>query len=91
MKMALKSFDPTVYDRPAVNYEKEPDLPADQWIERFVAHLKKIGEKYAAPDFQAEMDGYARDTAPSYLETRNEYTCPEEAAETDASYWESEE
>jgi hypothetical protein len=89
--MALKSFDPSVYDRSPVDYQKEPDLPAEQWIERFVSHMKAVAEKYAAPDFLAEMDGYARETAPSYLEDRKEYVTPEEAADTDVGYWESEE
>jgi len=89
--MSLKPFDPSVYDRSAVDFQKEPALPADQWIDRFIARMKKIAEKCAAPDFLAEMDDYARDTAPSYLEDRKEYVTPEEAAETDVSYWESEE
>lgn len=84
------TFDPSVYER-IEDYQKEPDLPADQWTERFVAHMKKLAEKCAAPDFLAEMDEYARDTAPSYLEDRKEYVSPEEAAETDVSYWENEE
>jgi len=85
------AFDPAVYARTNEDYQQEPNLPADAWVDRFVAHLKKIGEKCATPDFQDEMEEYARDVAPSYLETRNEYVSPEEAAETDASYWESEE
>jgi hypothetical protein len=85
------SFDPSIYDRSKVDFQKNPDLPPDQWIERFVAHMKKIAEKCATPDFLAEMDEYARDCAPSYLEERNEYVSPEEAALTDASYWEPEE
>jgi hypothetical protein len=87
----MNTFDPSVYDRSKVDYQKEPQLPDDQWIERFVAHMKKLAEKCAAPDFLAEMDSYARDTAPSYLVTRKEYADPEEAAETDVSYWEDEE
>lgn len=85
------TFDPSVYDRSSVDFQKEPNLPADQWTERFVAHMKKLAEKCAAPDFLAEMEEYARDTAPSYLEDRKEYVDPEEAAETDVSYWEPEE
>jgi hypothetical protein len=85
------TFDPSIYDRSNEDYQKEPGLPDDQWTERFVARMKKIGEHCASPDFLAEMDSYARDTAPSYLETRKEYVSPEEAAETDASYWENEE
>lgn len=81
------TFDPSVYDPSSVDFQKEPDLTDDQWTERFVAHLKRIGEKQATPEFQAEMDGYARDSAPSYLETRKEYVSPEEAAETDAGEW----
>jgi hypothetical protein len=84
------SFDPSVYDR-SDDFQNEPNLPADQWIERFVTHMKKIAEKCAAPDFLAEMEEYARDTAPSYLVDRKEYVTPEEAAETDVSYWESDE
>jgi hypothetical protein len=80
------TFDPTVYDRSTVDFQKEPDLPADQWIERFVASMKRLAEKCAAPEFLAEMDEYARGTAPSYLEDRKEYVTPEEAAETDVSY-----
>lgn len=56
-----------------------------------VARMKALAKRLAAPDFLAEMDGYARDAAPSYLENRKEYVTPEEAAETDVSYWESEE
>ena len=85
------TFDPAVYARTNEDYQEEPNLPAEQWTERFVVHMKKLAEKCAAPDFLAEMDEYARGTAPSYLETRNEYVSPEEAAETDVSYWESEE
>lgn len=84
------SFDPSVYER-TEDYQEAPDLPADQWTERFVAHMKKLAEKCAAPDFLAEMDDYARATAPSYLDDRKEYVTPEEAAETDVSYWENEE
>ena len=84
------AFNPSFYER-TEDYQREPNLPEDQWIERFVAHMKKIAEKYATPDFLAEMDSYARETAPTYMEDRKEYATPEEAAETDASYWESEE
>ena len=86
--MEQKPFDPTVYDRSKHDYQREPDLSADQWVERFVTHMKALAKKCAAPDFLAEMDGYARETAPSYLEDRREYVTPEEAAETDVSYWE---
>lgn len=84
-------FDPRVYDRSNVNYETDPSLSDAEWIERFVAHVKKLGETCAADDFKKELDGYARSTAPSYMETRKEYVNPEEAAETDVSCWESEE
>jgi hypothetical protein len=89
--MSLKPFDPSVYDRSHVDFQNEPDLSAEKWTGRFVAHMKKLAEKLAAPDFLAEMDDYARDCAPSYLEDRKEYATPEEAAETDVSYWENEE
>lgn len=85
------TFDPTVYAKPTVDMQEEPNLPEAQWIERFVAHMKKIGEKQASKSFKAQMDSYARDVAPSYMEDRKEYADPEEAAETDASYWEDEE
>lgn len=84
------SFDPSVYQSNE-DYQKEPGLSDADWTERFVAHMKKLAEKCAAPDFLTEMDSYARDTAPSYLETRKEYVSPEEAAETDVGYWEDEE
>ena len=87
----MTTFDPSVYDRSSIDYQREPNLPDNEWIGRFVAYMKKLAEKCAAPDFLAEMDSYARDVAPSYLETRKEYESPEEAAETDVSYWESEE
>lgn len=89
--MALSVFDPSVYDRPDVDFQKEPALPDDRWIERFVTHMKMIAEHAAAPDFLAEMDGYARAVAPSYLVDRKEYVIPEEAAEEDIGCWESEE
>jgi len=84
------TFDPSVYDHSSEDYQKEPALPDDQWNERFVIHMKKLAEKCAAPDFLAEMDSYARSTAPTYLEDRKQYVSPEEAAETDVSYWEEE-
>lgn len=89
--MALSSFDPSVYDKPDVDFQTEPDLPDDRWIERFVAHMKAIAERCAAPNFLKEMDGYARDVAPAYLVDRKEYVTPEEAAEEDIGCWESEE
>lgn len=89
--MALSVFDPSVYDRPDVDYQRESALPDDQWIERFVTRMKMIAMQVAAPDFLAEMDGYARDVAPSYLVDRKEYVTPEEAAEDDIGCWESEE
>lgn len=85
------TFDPSVYDRSKVDFQNEPNLSAEQWTARFIAHMKKLAEKCAAPDFLAEMDHYAGQTAPEYLVERHEYVSPEEAAETDVSYWESDE
>ncbi len=84
------TFDPSVYQT-KTDFQREPDLPKDAWIERFVAHMKELAKTAAAPDFLAEMDKYSRDVAPSYEEQRREYVDPEEAAETDVGYWEDEE
>jgi hypothetical protein len=85
------TFDPSVYERSKTDYQKEPALPADQWIERFVAHMKELAKTAATPEFLAEMDEYARDVAPSYLAERTDYVDPEEAADIDVGYWENEE
>jgi hypothetical protein len=50
------NFDPSVYGRPEHDHQEEPHLPKDQWIERFVARMKKLAEKCAAPDF-SRRDG----------------------------------
>jgi hypothetical protein len=66
--------------------QKEPALPDEQWIARFIAHMVAVGTKCAAPDF--DVPEYAKQAAPSYLLDRREYIDPEEAADTDISYWE---
>lgn len=85
------AFDPSAYDRSHVDYQKEPNLSEDQWVERFVARMKKLGETCAKESFKPEVEAYARDCASAYYADRHEYVDPEEAAETDVSYWESEE
>ncbi|WP_341702562.1 hypothetical protein [Ferrovibrio sp.] len=65
----------------------EPRLSDDEWKERFIKHmLAKVPpadevEARTAPD-------YARQAADAYLPNRDEYDSPEEAADTDISYWE---
>lgn len=85
------TFDPTVYEKPKVDMQEEPNLPEDQWIARFVAFMTTEGMKQASDEFKDELPDYAASVAPSYLVDRKEYVSPEEAAETDMSYWEDEE
>jgi hypothetical protein len=83
------AFDPSIYSAP--NCEADATVSDAVWIERFVAHLIKEGSPVADDEFRADLPSYARKVAPDYLKTRGEYIDPEEAAETDISYWENEE
>lgn len=85
----MSTFDPSVYTPKDI--EADSSLSDAAWTERFIAHLIKAGSPVADDGFRAELPDYARNVAPAYLETRKEYIDPEEAAETDISYWESEE
>lgn len=68
------------------DFQKEPALSDETWLERFIARMIAVGSKCAAPDF--DVPGYAKEAAPSYLVDRQHYVDPEEAADTDISYWE---
>lgn len=85
------TFDPAVYDKPKVDMQNEPGLSDADWLARFVAFMTTEGMKQAADEFKDELPDYAADAAPRYLVDRKEYVSPEEAAETDISYWEDEE
>jgi len=84
------AFDPRVYER-KTDFQREPSLSDEKWIERFIAFLVTEGKKNATEDFARELPEYAKRVAPTYLVDRRDYVSPEEAAETDISYWESEE
>ena len=84
-------FDPTVYAR-VTDHQSEPLLPDSEWIARFVARMVAEGKAGAAADeFLNDLERYANETAASYLQERKGYASPEEAADSDISYWESEE
>jgi hypothetical protein len=84
------TFDPTVYERKQ-DFQREPELSDEQWVERFVAFMIEEGNKQAADEFKAELSEYAKKIASTYLADRKDFVSPEEAAETDMSYWENEE
>jgi hypothetical protein len=86
----MHSFDPSLYDR-KTNIDADPALGEAEWIERFVAHLIAEGTPVADESFKAEVPEYARRVARDYLQTRKDYVTPEEAADTDISYWEDDE
>ena len=70
------------------DFQKDPSLSDEVWLARFVAHMIAIASKCAAPDFNVAE--YAKQAAPTYLPDRRAFVDPEEAAETDISYWEAE-
>lgn len=85
------AFDPERYTKPNVDFQNEPGLTDEQWKARFIAHLIAEGTKAANNDFKPDVPKWAADMAPEYLKDRREYVSPEEAADTDISYWENDE
>jgi hypothetical protein len=65
--------------------EKDPALSAETWIARFVSRMVEIGGQVSDAH---DVAAYAKEAAPTYLVDRAEYVDPEEAADTDISYWE---
>jgi len=84
-------FDPSFYTKPRIDMQAEPGLTDDEWKARFIAHLLEEGARAASDDFKAELPKWAADMAPEYVKDRLEYVSPEEAADTDISYWEYDE
>lgn len=86
------TFNPSVYQRPDdFDMQIDPTLPDEAWLERFYAHMIKVGGPVADDKFRSELAAYAKFIAMTYLKDRKEYVDPEEAADTDISYWEDDE
>jgi hypothetical protein len=85
------AFVPSFYEKPQANMQTESLLSDEEWKQGFVAHMIEEGTKCADDGFKPEVPDWARQMADSYVKDRAEYVSPEEAADTDISYWESEE
>lgn len=69
----------------------EPVLTDEQWKQRFIDRMLRVGPEVGTRATEADDQAdraYAKQAAESYVKDRADYGSPEEAADTDISYWE---